>query len=286
MASLSSVLESGPEPKAALPDWLRGDTLSVPMLPAVAHRVIELAASPDLGIHLLSGLVAKDPVLAGRVMGLANSAYSSPSRPITGLTEAIVRLGTTAVRNVVITVSFTSRLQDPALYEKRGKPLMDHALGSAYMARLVAEKARVDPQETFLGGLLHDIGKLVILKRAHEYRRQKGEAIPEAELEEALALHHPVAGALVLRQWKLPDTLDEPVLFHHDYEAARTYKRETAIVYLANRLSHRYGFGCDADDSDLLADPVSAFLGIDAAWLEATDARAPGLYKVARELIL
>jgi putative nucleotidyltransferase with HDIG domain len=285
MRTLASVAALSPSKATALPDWLRCDNLTVPMLPAMAHRVIDMASDPDLSIHLLSSLVAKDPVLAGRVLGLANSAYSSPTRPISSLTEAIVRLGTTAVRNVVITVSFTSRLQDPGVYEKRGKPILDHALGTAYVARLVAERARIDLEGAFLCGLLHDIGKLVILKRAHEYRRQTGTTIGDVELQDALTAHHPAAGALVLRQWKLPEEVDDPVLFHHDYEAAPNFKREAAAVYLANRLSHRYGFGCDADEADVLADPVCQMLGVDGEWLAATDGHAPGLYEVARQFL-
>jgi putative nucleotidyltransferase with HDIG domain len=266
-----------------LPEWLRCEDLTVPMLPAMAHRVIEMATDPDLSIQTLASLVAKDQVLAGRVLGLANSAYSSPTREIASLKEAIVRLGTTAVRNVVITVSFTSKLHDPAVYQTSGRFIVDHALGTAYVARLVAEHARVDPEEAFLYGLLHDIGKLVILKRAHEYRRQTGRAITDEQLEAVLAAHHPAAGALVLRRWKLPESLDDPVRCHHDYEAATRNRRQAAVAYFANRLSHRYGFGCSAEETDLLADPVCQLLDIDAAWLARIDGHAPGLYDVARQ---
>ncbi|MGE3841604.1 MAG: HDOD domain-containing protein [Vicinamibacterales bacterium] len=268
-----------------LPEWLRCDNISIPMMPAVAHKVIEMASDPELSIHVLASLVAKDPVLAARVLSLANSAYSSPTQPITSLTNAIMRLGTVAVRNVVITVSFTSQLQDPAVYLNRGRPILDHALGTAYTARLVAEQARVNHEEAFLCGLLHDIGKLVILKRAHEHRKHTGTVVEEAGLEHALTTFHPAAGALVLRRWKLPDTLDNPIRFHHDYEAAGPFIRLTATIYLANRLSHRYGFGCEKEEDDLLADPVCELLDVDQEWLEATDARAPGLYDVARQFI-
>ena len=100
-----------------------------------------------------------------------------------------------------------------------------------------------------------------------------------------MAAHHAAAGALVLKHWKLPDTLDSPVRHHHDYTAATTHMRETAVAYLANRLSHRYGFGCPKNDSDLLDDPVCELLSVDAAWLEKVDGHAPGLYEVARQFL-
>jgi putative nucleotidyltransferase with HDIG domain len=183
-------------------------------------------------------------------------------------------------------VSFTSRLQDPAVYNRRGKPIVDHALGTAYTARLLAEHVRrVNVEEAFLGGLLHDIGKLVILKRAYECRHERGLPIDDADVETALADHHPAAGALVLHEWRLPSSLEEPLLFHHAYERAVAHRRETAVVYLANRLSHRYGFGCDRDEADLLADPVCAMLGFDAEALDAMDGHAPGLFEVARQFM-
>ncbi len=58
-----------------------------------------------------------------------------------------------------------------------------------------------------------------------------------------------------------------------------------AVVYLANRLSHRYGFGCEADGFDPLTDPVCGELGLDAEWLSELDQRAPGLFAVARSAL-
>jgi hypothetical protein len=57
------------------------------------------------------------------------------------------------------------------------------------------------------------------------------------------------------------------------------------VAYLADRLSHRYGFGCEKDDYDVTADPVFEGFGLDAAWLADTDARVPGLYEVARRTL-
>jgi hypothetical protein len=58
-----------------------------------------------------------------------------------------------------------------------------------------------------------------------------------------------------------------------------------AVIYLANRLSHRYGFGCEKEEFDPLTDPVTRELGLDAEWVAEIDQRAPGLFKVAREAL-
>ena len=286
MATTPDQENTGEHGQPAMPPWLRGDlSLAVPLLPDVAQRVIAMTTDPDISIIRLAEMVAKDQVLASRVLGLANSAYSAPATHIGSVSDSIVRLGTTQVRNLVVAVSLTSRMQDQAVYGARGRHLFDHALGTAYVARLVADRVQVDADEAFLCGLVHDIGKLVILKMAYEYGRAHADGPDAAELERVIAERHAGIGGLALRRWKLPETVDEPVIFHHRYADAPTYTREAAVCYLANRLSHRYGFGCTPDGADLAADDVCAMLGLDAAWLAATDERAPGLVGVASQML-
>ncbi|MFN8062185.1 MAG: HDOD domain-containing protein [Vicinamibacterales bacterium] len=277
---MSSVPQARPTPK-----WLSGADAAIPVMPMVAMKVIELTSNPNVSIAQLSSAVSKDQVLASRVLGLANSAYSGSMHRISTVTDAIVRLGIGAVRNVVVTVCFTSRMHDPKIYGALGPLLVDHAIGTAYMARLVADKAGADADEAFLYGLLHDIGKLVILKLAHDHKRRTGQAIGQDELDEALSTQHASFGGFTLRRLSLPDELDEPVSCHHDYAAATTRRKEALIAYCANRLSHRYGFGCDPDETDLTGDAGFAELGLDAAWLAETDERAPGLFKIARQFL-
>lgn len=286
MATLASFPTPEPTADGAVPVWLRGDvSLAVPMLPDLAYRVIELTSDPEVPISKLAGLVSKDQVLASRVLGLANSAYSASIMTISTVTDAIVRLGTVAVRNVVVTVSFTSKMHDPAMYGARGRGLADHALGTAYLSRLIADGARVNGEEAFLFGLLHDIGKLVILKLAHDHRRRTQQAVPDAEIQQALIERHTALGALALRRWKLPEALDEPVMYHHDWKSAPERQQESAVCYFANLLAHRYGFGCPKEERDLLADDVCERLRIDAERLASLDQRAPGLVQVAKQAL-
>jgi putative nucleotidyltransferase with HDIG domain len=255
------------------------------MLPDLATRIIELTANPDTPTAHLVRIVSKDQVLASRLLALANAAYCAPMREVSTVTEALVRIGTGAVRNLVVTISFYSRMYDQKIYGAYGRRLVDHSIGTAYLARLVAERAKLSADEAFLCGLLHDIGKLIILKLAHDHERQSGSRLDARELDEVLEQEHAEVGARMLHRWRLPATLEEPIQFHHDYRRATQYPRETAMAYLANQLSHRYGFGCEPNQSDPLADPVCEELGIDAEWLQQTDLHAPGLYEVARQVL-
>lgn len=270
-------------PLHPLPSWLRRDpSLAVPMLPDVTRRVMAIAGSPDPSVVRLAELVAKDQVLTSRVLGLANSAYSAPALYISSVRDAIIRLGTQSVRNLVLAVALASKSQDRRVYGERGAALFDHALGTAYLGALVAEAARADASEAFLCGLLHDVGKLVILMFAYQHDLRGEGTVPEREVEQALADHHAAMGARALSRWNLPESVKEPIACHHDLASARLDPRQAAVCALANRLSHRYGFGCAADPDDLSNDPAFTLLRLDAAWLAATDERAPRLVAVAR----
>jgi HD-like signal output (HDOD) protein len=122
-------------------------------------------------------------------------------------------------------------------------------------------------------GLLHDIGKLLLLKLSRDFIKH-GVPTPSAEM-----------GALLMRHWKLPEALVEPVQFRHDPDSAPTHTREATITYVANRLSHRYGFGCPTDDANLLEDEIAVRAGLTESMLGDLDRRAPGLFQVARQIV-
>jgi HD-like signal output (HDOD) protein len=268
-------------PAAAIGEWLTPQNTAIPVLPSIAGRVIELASDPDVSLVQLANLIGKDQVLASRLLQLANSAYCAPMQEIGTIPEAVVRIGADGVRNMVFTVCFSSRMYDPGIYGDQGRQVIEHGVGTAYVARMVAERADEDEDEAFLYGLLHDIGKLLILKLAYDYKRRSGVAVPLEEVAAALEERHATFGGITLKRWGLPASLEEPIRCHHDYAAASVAPRQAMVAYLADRLSHRYGFGCDPDAYNITGDPAFREMGLDAAWLTETDGRAQGLFDVA-----
>ena len=266
-------------------EWADGSDSAMPMLPSMAADVMSLALDPDVSITRLARVITKDQVLATRVLRLANSAYCAPMQEVTTVNDAIVRMGTGPVRNVVLAVCFTSRLQGANVYGPQGRELVDHAIGTAYLARLVAERTGVDADEAFMCGLLHDMGKLLILKLSRDFIKF-GVPTPSAqEIDTVCRDRHPQIGARMLRTWQLPSALEAPVQYHHDPAASTTHGRESTVTYMANRLSHRYGFGCPSDEANLLEDDICKGFGLNDSWLADLDRRAPGLFQVARQIV-
>ena len=106
-----------------------------------------------------------------------------------------MRVGAAAVRNLAVTLCVTARMRERNVYGSNGQLLVDHGIGTAYLARLVAEEAGVDTEHAFLCGLLHDIGKMVILKWHYDHAKRTDQPLPPAELNELLARWHPLAAA-------------------------------------------------------------------------------------------
>jgi putative nucleotidyltransferase with HDIG domain len=265
-----------------LPRWLQAQETALPMLPAAAVRVIDLASQPNVTVSALTEAVSRDPVLASRLLGAANSGLFSGYGSATTVMDAAMRLGVKGVRSVVVTVSFASRMHDPKVYGSQGGELLEHAVGTACVARMLAAGANADADACFIAGLLHDIGKLVVLKLAHDARRKSGLTLSSDEVAAAVATHHAEVGATALARWKLPEALIEAVACHHDYTRAQLRPADAAVVYAANHLAHRYGFGCAADERDILNDPVAAFIRLGPSEQTKLDETARAQFETAR----
>jgi putative nucleotidyltransferase with HDIG domain len=256
---------------------------AVPMVPAVAREVLEFSTDPDVPAKRIANVVSKDPVLATRVLQLANSAFSASAVEIGSINDAVVRMGTVSVRHVVTAVCVASILADKGAYGDRGRDLIDHGIGTAYLAWLIADAAGTSRDEAFVCGLLHDIGKLLIQQLAH--RPPAGVKKPAAiDVSAVMAARHAELGGHLLRSWQLPAALSDAVTFHHEPDRTAGAASGAAVAYAANRLAHQYGFGCPPEDFDPLADPIFAGMGIEAVTLARIDQQARGMYEAARRL--
>lgn len=263
--------------------WERSlDTFS-PMIPALAVEIAWEVRDPEISARRLAQVVGKDPILAVNVVRLANSAFSASATEITSLNEAVVRVGTRAVRQLVMAASLTARLRNPKTYGPNSRLMVDHCVGAGYLASLVAELNHEDPDAAFLYGLLHDIGKFVILKLAHD-DKPIPPTMGKARLDACIESRHPAVGARALELWRFAEEIRLPVAWHHEPAKAPSRQRSAAIAYAANRLSHRYGFGGASEPIEVLTDPVFIELGITEEVLQRIDVQAPHLLDVAAKI--
>lgn len=250
---------------------------TLPTLPRVAVRVIELTQDERLNLDELEKVIRNDQALAAKILRTVNSSFYGLRRPCTTIGQALVMLGTSAVKSLALGFSLVSAVGaegnggfDHAGYWRRG-------LYTAVAAKAIAQEAgKGFEDEAFLGGLLQDIGVMAMYQALGErylgvLGRTGGDhrKLVRCELLE-LEAQHPEVGALLAKRWKLPDELVIPVKYH---------ERPTAAPAEHAELARCVGLGNTAHDVLTDAEPAAAvarfhllageWFGLDAARCDA-----------------
>ncbi|HEB55127.1 MAG TPA: HDOD domain-containing protein [Gammaproteobacteria bacterium] len=224
-------------------------------LPDIAIRLNDMVNDPSCSAAHIGDLISQDAALSARLLKIVNSAfYGFPSR-IDTVNMAITIIGTRQLRDLVLATSVIGKFQQ----FPEGLVSIDtfwyHNLTCATATRIIATKLQIRNSERFfIAGLLHDIGKLVMYLTEPELSRKVLQGMSETcedvtRLEiDAFGFDHATLGGELLRYWKLPDSLVEPVSFHHHPVDAQHYPQETAAVSLANAIANTIEPPYSADD--------------------------------------
>jgi HD-like signal output (HDOD) protein len=213
----------------AQPRDRRGELLAaldeVPPLGPVALRVLELLNDPNASAADLARVVSRDQGLSAKLLRTCNSSFVSPIEPVTSLPQAVVTLGMRAVRNLVLFDAIPVG-KAGGTWSEAERRMWTHAIGSALGSRLLAmEKGRVDPELAFLGGLFHDLGRILLLQvRPMTYDSLcvvMAPGLPDRLMErECLGADHAEIGGAVLRRWGMGDELAAVAELHHNEPAS------------------------------------------------------------------
>lgn len=141
------------------------------------------------------------------------------------------------------------------------------------LARHIATSTAEDGDEAFAQGLLHDIGKLFLLRLRVDYIRKGGLLPSRDEQLRVEEERHAEVGGLAMQLWGIPLALREPIRWHHDPLSAPTHPRAAARIYVANLLAHRYAEAGERT-LDIVMDPAMTGLGLTETWLAQTDAQS------------
>jgi HD-like signal output (HDOD) protein len=195
----------------------------LPALPKAACHIMAVIEDPGTTATKLEQALAMDQALTAKVLRIANSPFYGAVREITTVSEAIVRLGFVAIRNWTLVTAARSVFLSPGagmLYQK----IWRQSVLSAMAGQLVAQASgRANPEMVFVGGLMQNIGQLV-LARSHPELFQEiltdsaQRNLPYHEVErDRLGFDHGELGALLIREWNLSPELEEAVRWHHSF---------------------------------------------------------------------
>ena len=215
--------------------------LELPILPHVASQVLAMSTSDESNARSLAELLHRDQAIAAHVLRVANSPLYRPQVPIVSLQQAISRLGLTTLHEIVITVSMQSRMFNVPSYTTEARALWQHAAYTAAYASNIARRCRRNAESAFLGGLLHDVSKPVLLLALADLQTQLQEPIPPPVVTTAMDVYHTQVGALLASTWTLPPEVCESMVYHHDYSAAPVYPETAMVICLADRVAYALG---------------------------------------------
>jgi putative nucleotidyltransferase with HDIG domain len=217
---------------------------TLPTVPGVLKKLSSIIEKPRITLVEISSFISNDPALTTKVLKMVNSAiYGFPGR-IASVSHATMLLGLNVIKGLLLGVSVFELMQ------KAMNGLYEHSLACAIASRVIAQKKGLkEPEEISVAGLLHDIGKVILmLEFQKEYEAAMNEAkaknisIFEAEKVQFNATHANV-GSWLAEKWRFPRNLIEVIEFHHRPIQAKNAPLEAAIVHVADILVRARGFG-------------------------------------------
>ncbi len=258
------------------------ESIELISLPEVYTRLKRVISSADYSMADVAEVIATDPSTTARLLKLVNSSYFNMVAKIDTITHAINLLGTQQIHDLVLA---TSVIDSFSGFTNDHFNIYDFWFNGVYCAataRLLAFHCMdLDTERPFVAGLLHNIGHLACYQKipeeslqAIELAAQKNISIYMAE-RETLGFDYAQVGAELMREWKLPKSLQEITRFHIEPEKASDFQVETALIHIASAIT----------ENTLLQKPVTAeTLTVNPICWQITGLSADDMPKIKQEV--
>ena len=235
------------------PNELKQFASDLPTLPVVFQELFARMQDPDAEVSELAEVIARDPALTAKILKLVNSAFYGRPSQITTISRAVIIMGFQAVRSAALAVSVFEQFKNVSsdTADFRLESFWRHNVGVSCLAKQMAIVLQLgEPEDAFVAGLLHDVGKLVMLQhfphdaadltRAAAEQRRTWRACEEV----LFPINHESIGKALFRAWDFPAAVVEGVAFHHNPEAASGHAVLAALVHLADYFAYHMESGC------------------------------------------
>jgi putative nucleotidyltransferase with HDIG domain len=218
---------------------LAAGEIELPFLPDTAAKVLDASNDVDCDSRTLADLIQRDQALAAHVLNVSNSAAYAPKEPIVSLQQAISRLGIQAICDIAIAVSVQGRVFRIPGYQVQVRRMWQHSAMAGVYAKEIARLRRFNVEGAFSCGLMHDVGKPVVMQAFLDILGQMTEKrVPYKLLESAMDAFHAYVGGLLVEKWSLPPWVKASITYHHEYPSAPEYREDVMCTHLADLLSH------------------------------------------------
>ncbi len=253
--------ETSTSPKNNIEKILKAN---LPPLPGSVFRVLELLRDINVPTQALATAVGYDPLLAARLLRLANSSYYSRQKNVTTIQKAIDTIGTKALYDAVMLGVAANTFSKEIEGSQVGRAVWEHSLAVALLARELTDILQMRGAENaFICGLLHDIGKFILLKADPDLFKEISMKDEEDEMieseEQFFGVNHAEVGALLIKRWNLPDVISSIILHHHEPAKSNQAIFMAHIINVADTIAEVNGYGVSQrnTENDLLDEDVT-----------------------------
>jgi putative nucleotidyltransferase with HDIG domain len=245
---------------------IRAGRVELPVLPQVAIEVQQLM-DREADITSLVKVIEREPSVAAALIKYANAAVYAGLRDVTDLHQALLRLGLDSVRQAVLSISAKGAFETNDPNQRRlYQTIWLHSLTTAIAARRLAALVSVAPETAFLAGLMHDIGRIVVLRGISALRKRDPQSflVPAHTVREFTdALHCPI-GDVLCHEWNIPAELRDAVARHHEPGLSEPKDTLAAVVQVADLMAAKVGASLHPDpELTLIGRPSLQLLGLD-----------------------
>ena len=264
---------------------------SLPAMPAVALELLQTLSGSDPDVDALASRIARDQAITARVLRVANSPFYGLQMRVGSIHDAIVVLGFSAVRSLVLTSAVVTTLPAGKCAGFSADRFWRHVLGTAVAAQALARPLRRKPESLFIAGLLHDIGRLVMLSanpegfaRVIQIAAERDCHLVDVEAE-IFGCDHTAVGAAIAQHWNFPAEIVEALAFHHN-PAQTAPGSLAAIIHYADGIAKALDLeGAENTQMARLQPAAIDALGLDWQTLTAVLAETHGRFEAHLPLL-
>ena len=265
-----------------LKSYIDEDRLDIPVLPQSAGRVMRLLRQPDTDATALATIIHLDQGLAAAVLRVSNSPVYRGVYEIQSLRQAIARLGVSSLGKVVLSVSMGNEVFNAPGFNKAIQVVWRYSLAAGEFSQRFSRKARADIEETYLCGLLHSVGKPVVLKGIATLQEELKMKISSEALGLLVQDFHKKVGKKVAIEWGLPDFVQDACMFYEKEEDVLEMGPVMKVTHLAHRFASFLFHPTQEGWNSLAASPVAEQLGFDEAFMTEMREQLPQIVELVK----
>jgi len=203
--------------------------IDLPPTPDLMEKLNRISQDDSIPIKEIGKVIMADQILTSKILKVVNSPFYNLAGEITSLSRAISIIGLSSVKSIATAHALSQ--MSPSNQQKI-RPVLQHSLLTAFIAKIFAPLMQLNAEEVFVCGILHDIGKTVMINFLENYD------IDASHYDSIIKTFHTDIGYQVTKSWKFSTVVQETVHFHHSPSLTKKHPRQVLLIHLADRIAH------------------------------------------------